>query len=337
MDLAKHWAATLDDYVIDLAWSPDGSLLAAASAAGPVALYASADGARRQGWPGHAEGANCLAFAPAGPLLASGGQDGAIKLWDTESGQQTASIEVGPWIERMAWRPASTGRDALLGAAAGRKLLFVSTDGAVRRTVADAPKTITALAWEPRGGCLAAAHFGGVRLWDGDDDLLQKELPYNNGIHALAWSPDGRWLVSGNQDPSVHIWMPDTDLELQMSGYESKVKHLSFERSGHWLATSGGRDACVWDFSGAGPEGRAPDMFPHERPVCAVAFQSAHGLLATSAQDGSVMLWSPDRAQPLRATVRMPAGATKLAWSPDDRYLAIGAESGAVYVLRCEG
>ena len=31
MELTKHWAAQLDDYVIDLAWSPDGSLLAAAS------------------------------------------------------------------------------------------------------------------------------------------------------------------------------------------------------------------------------------------------------------------------------------------------------------------
>jgi hypothetical protein len=32
----------------------------------------------------------------------------------------------------------------------------------------------------------------------------------------------------------------------------------------------------------------------------------------------------------------MPAAATKLAWSPDDRHLAIGSEKGAVYVLKCE-
>jgi WD40 repeat protein len=67
-----------------------------------------------------------------------------------------------------------------------------------------------------------------------------------------------------------------------------------------------------------------------------VQFQHAHGLLATGAQDGVVQLWSPERRQPLRATVRMPAAATKLAWSPDDRLLAIGSEKGAVYVLKCE-
>ena len=77
-------------------------------------------------------------------------------------------------------------------------------------------------------------------------------------------------------------------------------------------------------------------MLPHDAPVCAVAFQNSHGLLATAAQDGVVMLWSPERQNPLRATVKMPAAATKLVWSPDDRLLAIGSEKGAVYVLKAE-
>jgi WD40 repeat protein len=151
-----------------------------------------------------------------------------------------------------------------------------------------------------------------------------------------VWSPDGKWLVSGNQDPSVHLWIPEQNIELHMSGYEGKVKFLSFDRTSRWLATSGGRDACIWDCSGVGPEGREPAMLPHEKPVCAVAFQRAHGLLATGAQDGTVQLWSPERAQPLRATVRMPSPATKFAWTPDDRYLAIGTERGSVYVLHCD-
>ena len=65
MQLTKHWAAQLDDYAIDLAWSADGALLAAASAAGPVSLFAGADGARRHELPGHESGTNCLAWAPA--------------------------------------------------------------------------------------------------------------------------------------------------------------------------------------------------------------------------------------------------------------------------------
>lgn len=336
MNLTKHWAAQLDDYVIDLAWSPEGTTLAAASAAGPVTLFAAGDGAVRHALPGHDDGANCLAWQPGSSVvLATGGQDGLVKFWDATAGQHTVSAHLGgAWVEHLAWRP---GPQPTLFAAAGRKLVALRADGSEAHAFKDAPKSISALAAQPAGGCVAVSYFGGVCLWDTEDFVVQKEFPYNNGIQALVWSPDNKWLVSGNQDPSVHLWIPETDIELQMSGYEGKVKHLSFDHSSRWLATSGGRDACIWDCAGAGPEGREPGMLPHDAPVCAVAFQHAHGLLATASADGVVQLWSPERKQPLRATVKMPVAATKLAWSPDDRLLAIGSEKGAVYVLKSEG
>jgi len=335
MQLTKHWAGQLDDYVIDLAWSPDGSRLAAASAAGPIALFSGADGATRIELPGHDGGSNALAWQPGSALLASGGQDGSVKLWDGAAGQHVATAALGrSWVEHLAWRPA--GAAPVLAAAAGRKFVFLGPDATELRSLPEAPKTVTALAWDPRGECAAVAYFGGVCLWEVDPAAAAREYAYGNGILALAWSPDGRWLVSGNQDPSVHLWMPGSDVELQMSGYEGKVRHLSFDHESRWLATSGSQDACLWDCSGPGPEGREPVMLPHGAQVCGAAFQRGHGLLATASGDGSVVLWSPERRQPMRATVRMPAAAACLAWSPDDTLLAIGSEKGMVYVLRCD-
>jgi len=364
MQLNKYWAAQLDDYVIDLAWSPDGGTVAAASGSGPVSLFAATDGAKRHDLPGHSDGTNCLAWQPlsaAGipggnanshrvdsnpaPILATGGQDGAVKFWDAAARQHAATAELGTaWVEHLAWRPIRRSDDGsqtseasgLLFASAGKNLVALRADASVAHTFKHAPKTISALAFQPAGGCAAVAYFGGVCLWDADDFVAQKEFPYGNGIHALVWSPDNKWLVSGNQDPSVHLWIPDTDTEFHMSGYESKVKHLAFDHTSRWLATGGGRDVCVWDCSGAGPEGREPVMLPHDVPICAVAFQNSHGLLAAASGDGVVQLWSPDRKQPLRATVRMPAAAAKLVWSPDDRFLAIGTEKGHVYTLKCD-
>ena len=401
MNLTKHWAAQLDDYVIDLAWSGFASqisdlkseiLLAAASAAGPVSIFAAADGAKQHELPGHDQGTNTLAWMPArqkpeardqmteagsqktevsasspasglwplaSSLLATGGQDGAVKFWDAASGQHTATASLGKaWVEQLAWKPSQEARgqrqeargpddqkqaaglrplvSGFLIAAAGKDLRAVAADGTVIHSFKPASKTITALAWQPSGGCVAVAYFGGVCLWDADDFIAQKEFPYANGIHALVWSPDNRWLVSGNQDPSVHLWLPEQDQEFHMSGYEGKVKHLAFDHTSRWLATSGGSDACIWDCSGAGPDGRTPLMLPHDAPVCALAFQHSHGLLATASQDGGLVLWSPERKQPLRATVRMPTTATKLAWSPDDQLLAVGTENGSVFVLKCE-
>jgi len=361
MNLTKHWAGTLDDYVIDLAWSPDGTQFAAASAAGPVTIFKSTDGVKLHELPGHVDGTNCLAWRPAsqqsevskqksveptatptsasqplatGLILATGGQDGKVKLWDTAAGQHTGSAELGnAWVEHLDWSP----NGSILAASAGRDLVFLNPDTSLRHRFKSAPKTLSAIAWQPKGGCLAAAYFGGVCLWDADDFIAQKEFVYGNGIHALVWSPDSKWLVSGNQDPSVHLWIPETDMELNMSGYEGKVKELSYDCTSRWLATGGGKDVCVWDCSGDGPEGREPTMLPHDAKICAVAFQHTHGLLASASQDGVLMIWSPDRKQPLRATVRMPSPATKLCWSPDDRQLAIGSEKGIVYILKCEG
>ena len=335
MQLIKYWSGQLDDYVIDLRWSPDGSLLAAASAGGPLAIHA-ATGVKRGHLPGHEGGSNVIAWRPDSFVLASGGQDGSVKLWDGAALQHVTTISLGvAWVDQLAWRPDPAG--SILAAAAGRRLAFLNPDGSIRHRFTEAPKTITALAWKPLGASIAVAYFGAVCLWASEDGAAIRELSYGNGIQSLAWSPDGRWLVSGNQDPSVHLWMPESDVELQMSGYEGKVRHLSFDTAGRWLATSGSNDACLWDYSGEGPEGREPVMLAHEAPLCGVAFQRSHGILATASQDGVLKLWSPERKQPLRATVTMPAAATSLAWSPDDSLLAVGSEKGIIYVLKCAG
>src|SRR5688572_30273996 len=122
MQLTKHWAGQLDDYAIDLAWSPDGTQLAAASSAGAVSLFAAQDGRRLHDLPGHENGTNALAWAPGSQtqnsepktqkpefptpsLLATGGQDGAVKLWDATAGQHIATTKLGTaWVEHLAWR-----------------------------------------------------------------------------------------------------------------------------------------------------------------------------------------------------------------------------------------
>jgi WD40 repeat protein len=75
MNVTKAWAAQLDDFVIDLAWSPDGRGLAAASAAGPVTLFDATVGAKLHELSGHADGTNCLAFAPGVAGVATSAPD----------------------------------------------------------------------------------------------------------------------------------------------------------------------------------------------------------------------------------------------------------------------
>ena len=335
MNVAKSWTAKLDDYVIDLAWSPDAGMLAAASAAGPVALFDGTSGARLHELAGHADGTNAVAWMPAGPVLASGGQDGCVRFWNASGGNQTAEVKLGAaWVEQLAWRPGPGA--SCLAAAAGRRLSFIGPVGEITHAFADAPKTLSALAWDPRGGGVAVAWFGGVCVWDGTDFHSRHQYVTAGGVQALCWSPDGRWLVAGAQDNAVHLWLPEEDQEFHMSGYETKVRELSFSPDSRWLATGGARDACVWDCSGAGPEGREPLALPHADRVCGVAFQRRGGLLATAAQSNEVNLWDPARGEAPVASVRLTAPASQLAWSPDDTRLAIGSQQGGVLVLRVD-
>ena len=354
MNIAKAWVAQLDDYVIDLAWSPDGRQLAAASAAGPITLFEGATGAKQRELAGHQDGSNAVAFAtaarpeagnriPDGLLLASGGQDGCVRFWEGATGVEIAKVEFdhGDWVELLGWRPippfpGSGIRDPVLAAAAGRKLQLLKPDGVALHEFPAAAKTLSALAWHPQGDAIAVAWFGGVCLWDASDFHAQREYAYASAIPALLWSPDGRWLVAGAQDNAVHLWRPAEDEEFHMSGYETKVRELSFSADSRWLATGGARDACVWDCSGAGPAGREPVALPHADRVCAVAFQQARGLLATAANDGEVGLWSPTRAEPLVASIKLTAPASRLAWNPDDTKLAVGSQKGGVLVLKVE-
>ena len=270
-----------------------------------------------------------------------------MRFWNATTGQQTAEVKLGnAWVEHLAWLPPSNAERSTpnaqrLFASAGKKLVALNADGSIAHTFPDAPKTISALAAISRSALsaqplLASACFGHVVVWDPATFTAVKEFPYGNAILALTWSPDGRWLVAGCHDNSVHLWVPAEDLELHMSGYETKLAELSFSHDSKWLATGGGRDACVWDCAGAGPEGREPLLLPQTARTTAVAFQNQHGLLATGDAGGTFTLWGPTRKNPMVAEVRMPSAATKFAWRADDALLAVGSQKGAVYVFKTE-
>ena len=285
MQLTKHWAAVLEDYVIDLAWSPDGHTLGGRLRHRAAIAVRANSGTRRHRFPGTKTGpiASLGTRVPRSDLACAvwSGQDGAVKFWDRSrastpprpSSGKPGSSTCGRTCRDL--RPTRMILQTALPRGGIRSAAsFVNADGTVAHTFKPAPKTLSALAWQPAGGCLAAAYFGGVCLWDADDFIAQKEYPTETVFTPWCGRPTTAGLFRAIRIRACTCGFPRPTLELHMSGYEGKVKELSFDPTSRWLATGGGKEACIWDCTGEGPEGREPVMLPHEGKVCAVAFQT---------------------------------------------------------------
>lgn len=110
---------------------------------------------------------------------------------------------------------------------------------------------------------------------------------------------------------------------------------MAWHHRGERLATGGSDTVVLWDCSGKGPEGRKPKMFEaHSAKITQLAFQHRGDLLASSDNDGFLFLWNPLKQKLPIAGQIFSSSISRLAWSPDDRLLAVGQQDGTITVLQ---
>jgi len=331
--LNEAWRADAGDHVIALAWSPDGRHLAAAGVGGGVHVIDAETGATRHQLPGHAGGATSVAWADEG-TVASAGQDGRARLWDVRNGSERLALDAGArWVARVAVSPCQT----YLAAAAGKKVRIWDRDGRALQDSPDHASTVTDLAWRPGVAEVSASAYGGVTQWSPGSVEPAARFPWKGSVVRLAWSPDGKFLATGDQDATVHFWVVGSNIDLKMWGYKKKVTQLAWDHTSRYLATNGGHRVTVWDCSGNGPEGTRPlllDAYDESTGVTALGFQPRGPMLASGGSDGRVVLWRPrDGHRPL-AEARFDSAITQIAWQDDGSRVGIGTDHGAVVALR---
>ncbi len=323
----------IPDAVASVSWAPDSRLAVVAGVGGRLWILDDSGRVVRE-LAGHNGGAFRALWHPKENLIASAGQDGHVRFWNPQDGQAAGEFPAGgAWVEQLDWSPAGDW----LASGAGRVLTLWQPGRGVVHTHRDHRSTLSALAWRRDGARLAVACYGGAHVYDCASGQSVDVLPWKTSILSLAWSPDGRWVVGGTQDQAVQVWEQPfkPGNELAMSGYPAKVRELAWHPSSRYLATGGGETIMAWDCSGAGPSGTSPRLLEgHAARITCLAYQRSGHLLASSAEDGQVLVWNVGKSLQALRQIRLDSAVTALAWSADDRTVLAGTHDGSLALIR---
>jgi WD40 repeat protein/serine/threonine protein kinase len=279
----------------------------------------------------------CVAFSPDGERLASAGGDGAIKIWDSKTGNLTQTLDTGSeFVVSVVYHPngkrlATVGTDQqakVWDLATGREL-FVRPCHAVHTNGAG-----QSVAFSPDGRLLAAGTEGAANVWEWEKDQLLHSFPGHekHGI-SVAFTRKGR-LASGSWGGIVRLWDAEAGGKPLGRFPESPkarqpVGAMAFSKDGRWLATASyGRRVEIWDTA----KGKLLHTLQHSGLVFCVALSPDGRRLASAGEDKTVRIWDATTGREVLGLRGHTGACGSVAFSPDGRRLASASLDGTIRV-----
>lgn len=353
-------AAALDQPVIArqlavAAWRVSPTSQAAAAMAGLVA--AQQQGSLLPAAPTADTGSvMAIAFSPDGRLLATGDDDGTVRLWATATSAPVRTMHVrgapsgGSGVGGVAFSP--DGKTLATADDNSAVKLWDTGSGKLLRTMRPpaAVANATGTAFSPDGRLLAVSYTNGqVWLWDAATWQPARVIDANYkpgyfgggyGVNAVSFSPDGKLLATADDNGATRLWLAATGrpvhtLKAAIPAVDG-VGGVAFSPDGRLLAAGDGNGALqVWNLAA----GRAAITLGHSAvgtggAVYRVAF-SPHGrYIAAASLDGEIRMWNLGTG---RLVLNRAAGGSaapgEVAFSPDGRRLAATDGDGTVQLL----
>ncbi|XP_021300089.1 angio-associated migratory cell protein [Herrania umbratica] len=248
---------------------------------------------------GHTDSVSSLAFSNDGQLLASGGFDGLVKIWDT-SGNLKCTLEgPGGGIEWVRWHPK--GHLILAGSEDCTVWMWNADNGHCLNVFSGHGASVTCGDFTPDGKTICTGSDDAtLRIWNPrrvESIHVVRGHPYHSeGLTCLSISSDSTFAVTGSKDGSVHVVNITTGKVVSSwpaqssstEGDPESIECVSFSPNFPW-AVSGGMDGnlTIWDVQ----HSSLRFICNHKEGVTCLAWLGASKFLATGCCDGRIRLW----------------------------------------------
>ena len=303
---------------------------------------AAGDARERNLLTANTEAVNSLALSPNGKILASAGDDGMIRLWDTSGnpiGQPIDPLPNGLKTRLYSVAFSPDGKTIVSGDEEGTIRLW-NISGKLIKGFKGHQGSVSSIRFSPDGlTIVSGSDDGTIGLWNTDGNRVGKPFKgHKDGINSIALSPDGKTIVSGGNDKTVRLWTRQGKLIGQpWTGHEGMVTSVAFSPDGKTIA-SGSYDGQIrlWKTSG---EAIGKPFKGHEgAPILSVAFSRTGSVIVSGGWDGSISLWDL-RGNPLvgHPLIGHLGAVSSVALSPDGKTIFSSDDIGTIRLWDTDG
>jgi WD40 repeat protein len=280
-------------------FSPDGTRLLGAGRAG-VAIWSTSKSSRRPLATFDRKGGPlAAAFRPDGKLVATGDFDGKVRLWRADGG---ASIDVlEPTGQPSPVTAVSFSADgSRLATAGGTRAIVRVLPSKRARVFPSSGAEVWAVALSPDGTHVATGDMRGrARIWNVRTRSSVDLNGHSGAIESVAFSPNGRLLVTASDDETAAIWDAGTGRQLaELRGHNGIVHSAAFAADGKTIVT-GGEDGTIRIWSTTADPVLVDLPRQNRQRLHDVAFDQSGERVVTASEDRTARIWGLQRGRVL--------------------------------------